>query len=357
MAFLGARFLPLFYYNETIVNKRFATYKAERKITMKNNKILKLNYHLFDGEGGDGSGAGEGGLGAEASAFLDSLDGKPKNEPKSKPDLSKVKYGSEGKGEASQVGSDTNGQAEPKQETDLSKEFAELVGKDGKYHEIYGQQISNAIQERFKNQADYQGQIKGYEDAVAPLFSRYGLEAGDVEGLQQALAVDEDLYRAEAEEKGIDVKQLMHNKQLEAEAERGRRITAEYEEQQRVNAMFKGWESEAEEMRQAFPNFDLNQEIKSNDRFFKLLTAGVSVIEAFAATHLNDIMQGFGQEQSSKATNQVVNSIKQQASRPIESAMSHSPATEKRVDISNLSDADIDEIMRRVDQEGYVFRP
>lgn len=355
MAILGARFLSLFYYNETIVNKRFATYKAERKTTMKNNKILKLNYHLFDGEGGDGSGAGDGGLGAEASAFLDSLDGKPKNEPKSKPDLSKVKYGSEGKGEASQVGSD-NGEQNP-QETDLNKEFAELVGKDGKYHDIYGQMISDAIQERFKNQANYQGQIKGYEDAIAPLMSRYGLEAGDINGLQQALAEDEDLYRAEAEEKGIDVKQLMHNKRLEAEAERGRRITAEYEEQQRVNAMFKGWESEAEEMRQAFPNFDLNQEIQSNDRFFKLLIAGVNVREAFAVTHLNDIMQGFGQEQSSKATNQVVNSIKQQASRPIESAMSHSPATEKRVDISNLSDDDIDEILRRVEEEGYVFRP
>lgn len=320
---------------------------------MKDNRILKLNFHLFDGEGGD-AGSSEGGLGAEASAFLDSLDDKPKNEPKSKPDLSNVKYGSEGRGEASQVGSDTNGQAE---NTDLSKEFAELVGKDGKYHEVYGKQISDAIQERFKNQTNYQGQIKGYEEALAPLFMRYGLEAGDIKGLQQAVAGDEELYRAEAEEKGIDVKQLMHNKQLEAEAERGRRITKEYEEQQKINAMFSGWEAEAKELQNAFPSFDLNREIQENERFIKLLSAGATVMEAFASTHLNDIMQGVGQEQSKQATAQVVNSIKQQAQRPIESAMSHSPATEKRVDISQLSDDDIDEIMRRVDQEGYVFRP
>lgn len=315
------------------------------------NKIKRLNFFLFDGEGADG---GEGGLGQEASDFMDSLDGKPKNQPNVKPDLSKVEYGSEGKGKASQVGSD-KGVSAPNENVD--KEFAELIGKDGKYHDIYGQMVSKAIQERFKNQPDYQDQIDGYADATAPLFKKYNLEAGDIEGLAKAIAEDDDLYNSRAEELGIDVNQLKKNLKLEADAERGRKITEEYYAEQQRNAMFRQWESEAEELKETFPGFDLGNEIHQNPDFIKMLDAGIPVKNAFAATHMEDILEGYGNAQNVQATEQVVNNFKKQAARPVESGMSHSPATARKVNPSTFTNEDMDEILRRVENEGYVFKP
>ena len=35
---------------------------------------------------------------------------------------------------------------------------SELIGKGGKYHDIYGQKVSDAIQQRFKNQSNLQAE-------------------------------------------------------------------------------------------------------------------------------------------------------------------------------------------------------
>lgn len=90
-----------------------------------------LNFFRFDGEGGEGTGA-------EAS------------ESGSEQDVRKVEYGkSKGDGaDNSQVGSDKDG-------IDLDAEWKALTGKGGAFHDLYGQAVSQAIQERFKTKRTY----------------------------------------------------------------------------------------------------------------------------------------------------------------------------------------------------------
>ena len=99
-----------------------------------NNRISLLDFHLFEGEGGGMAGAQPGTASSEQTS-----------QPQ------KVEYGkSRGDGGAnSQVGTD-NGE-------DISAEWQSLVGKGGRFHDLYGQSVSSAIQERFKNQRDLQG--------------------------------------------------------------------------------------------------------------------------------------------------------------------------------------------------------
>lgn len=312
-------------------------------------KTKKMDFLLFDGEGG-----------GEGSAGTASAGENTPNKPQESQNLRNVKYGSQGDNQAtSQVGSEGNNgepQNTPSSEEDLEREFAELIGKDGKFHQIYGRTVSRAIQERFRNQNDYQGQVRGYEQAAAPLFQKYGLEAGDIEGLTAAIAGDNDIYQSRAEELGITVDQHKYNLQLERDAERGRKLEAEFMNQQRRNAMFSKWSEEAESLKQAFPRFDLSSEIRSNPRFLKMLDSGATVEEAFAATHMSDILSGLGQEASKQATANVVNNFKQQAARPVESGMKHTPSATRKVDPSEFSDADINEIERRIEEEGFVLR-
>ena len=297
-------------------------------------KYLLYDFHLFDGEGGMGAD------GAEASTGASEQDSQQR-----------VEYGrSAGEGASnSQVGSDNAAQ-----DMTPEAEFAALVGKGGKYHDIYGQMVSNVIQDRFKNQQDLRGQVDKISNDLSPLFMNYGLKSGDFEGLKNAIANDDAFFQAQAERAGLDVDQYKENLKLKAEAERGRQITAAYEEQQRQNALFSQWEAEAAELQQAFPAFDLGLEIQSNEEFAKLISNGVPVRNAFLTTHADEIFQGSNAYATAQATQNVVNAIQQRASRPSEGAMHPNAAITRKSDPSSLSNDDIDEINRRV-AEGEVI--
>ena len=303
---------------------------------MKHNKaVWEADFHLFDGEGG-----GMGAPGGEASQSG------PEQGMNEKP---QIVYGRDprGNGQTSgQVGSDNSAPAE-----DPSAEFAALVGKGGRFHDVYGQMVSNVIQERFKNQKDLQGQVDQITSDLSPLFMNYGLKTGDFEGLKNAIANDEAFYQAQAERAGLDVDQYKENLKLKAEAERGRQITEAYEQQQRQNEMFARWETEAAQLQQAFPNFDLGLELQHNEEFGKLISAGVPVRNAFLTTHADEIFAGANANASREATQNVVNMIQQRAARPPENGLSmHNPAIQRRSDPSQLSDDDLDEINRRVER-------
>ena len=286
---------------------------------MKIRKML-YDFHLFDGEG----------EGAEASF------GASEQEPQ------RVEYGrSEGEGTPiSQVGSDNVDVAEDR--------IAKWNAIKGEFKDLYGQDVSNAIQHRFKNQADLSGQIDQISNDLSPLFMNYGLEAGDFEGLKNAIANDDVFFQAQAERAGLDVEQYKEKLRLKAEAERGRRITQAYEQQQRQNAMFSQWEAEAAQLQQAFPAFDLGLEMQHNEEFTRLISNGVPVRNAFLTTHAEEIFEGSNANASKVATQNVLNTIQQRASRPAEGAMHPGAALVRKSDPSSLSNDDIDEINRRV---------
>lgn len=288
---------------------------------------FRWDFHLFDGEG-----SGDAGEGTASSSGVTQ-------------DVKKVQYGrSEGEAPTSgQVGTDNGGEAQS-----LEAEWAALVGKGGKFHDIYGQNVSSTIQERFKNQKDLQGQVDKISNDLSPLFMNYGLKSGDFEGLKNAIANDDVFYQAQAERAGLDVNQYKENLKLKAEAERGRQITEAYEQQQRQNEMFAQWEGEAADLQQAFPAFDLGLEIENNEDFARMITSGVPVRNAFLATHADEIFAGASANANAQATQNVLNTIQQRAARPAEGAMHPGAAIVRKADPSSLSNEDLDEINRRV---------
>ena len=304
------------------------------------------DFYSFDGEG-DGSG-----LGAEASAFMAEIGMEDPFSQQMQPgaDSERIEYGIApgDEAQASQVGSDTAAD----EADDLDAEWEALTGKGGRFHDMLGQIKSQTIQERFKNQADLQGQVNQISDDLAPLFLNYGLKAGDFEGLKNAIANDENFYKAGAERAGLDIEQYKENLRLKADAERGRQITEAYEQQQRANEMYGRWESEADELRQMFPAFDLGLEIQNNDEFARLLDNGFSVEQAFVSTHLGEIMHGATAQSAQQASQQTVQNIRQRAARPNENGLRHAPAIQRRSDPSALTNEDMDEILRRVTEEG-----
>ena len=296
------------------------------------NEKMILDFHLFEGEGG-------GETGATAS------------QPGSTQDTKTIQYGkSTGEGQAnSQVGTDNGTGA-----SDLNAEWEALTGKGGKFHDLLGQRVSGAVQERFKNQADLQGQIDQISEGLTPMFMNYGLKLGDFEGLKAAIANDDDLYKAGAERAGLDVEQYKKNLKLQADSDRLHQIEESYRQEQERQQRFDAWEADAAELQQAFPAFDLVMEIQTNAKFKQLLDNGVDVKTAFQVAHLEELNTGMSAYAQRTATQQVVNNIAQRAARPMEGALNHAPAIERKSDPSKLTKEDFERIDEIVAAGGSV---
>lgn len=302
------------------------------------NKYMFLRWNLFDGEAGSSDGFS--GLGEDARAFAQSI-GMEWNEAD----------GSSNQREEPQP----SGVSTHEEEPNPQQEFAELIGKGGKYHDAYGQAVSQAINQRFKNQSNLQAEIDSLNDVISPLFERYGLAQGDVEGLRNSLNGDESLYVQAAEEAGLSVDQYREQLKLKADAEKGRQLMAEYKNQQERNAKFADWDRQADELRQAFPNFDLGQELQ-NEQFGRLLDSGISVQDAFMAMHMREILSGVNEESTRNAQQNVLDNIRSRQARPTENASRTNPATKRTFDPAAMSDADMDDAIKKA-LNGIPFNP
>lgn len=303
---------------------------------------IKMRFDLFDGDGD--------GIGAEASDFASSI-GIDVSDLQGQSDdtATQVVYGKDG--EVSPVGEDNGDQETGKTP---EEEFAELIGKGGKYEDAYASRVQETIQNRFKNATDWEGVTSAYEQATAPLYMKYGLEVGDVEGLQHAIETDDDLYARLAEQDGVTTDKYRENIKLRLDAERGRTMQEEFQKERQRQQLYAKWDAEADELKEAFPSFDLSQELQ-NPQFAALLDTGnFGVKDAFMACHIDDILEG-NQEYIRKQTKEsVAQKLSSNARRPVENAMSHNPAVVRKTDPSKLTDEDMDKIFEIVREGGTV---
>jgi hypothetical protein len=313
------------------------------------SNLLKLDFHLFDGGGaGDGAGDGGNGFGAEASAFMQEIgmnladDATAGAEPT-------IVYGvedfSEGSTSGSQLGTDTQAQV---QNVDPEAEFAELIGKGGRFEQIYGQHVANAVNQRFKNAEDWEGKVNAYDDALAPLFTKYGLKVGDIEGMAKAIASDDELFSSAAESQGLTVDKYRENLILQAEAEKGRTMLEEIQRQQKQREQFAIWDQQASELTEVFPQFNIQYELQNPD-FVAALDRGYSVRDAFMSVHMNEILNGSVNMAAQQTRQSMVENMQRKAARPAENGMRQAAAVVRKSDPSKLTDDDIDKIFNEVE--------
>lgn len=294
---------------------------------MRKEYLEKLHAHMFDGEGGDG-GAGAGAPNGAAESNVEPT----------------VVYGKDEAGEeAGQVGTDDNG--EVLEETDPEEEFTELI--NGQYRDQYNAHVQKIMQQRFKNTENYQDTISGYDKAVAPLYELYGINPGDVQGLERAIASDESLYAARAEEQGLTPQQYRENMRLRMEAQQGRTMMEEMRRQQEKQRTFARWDMEAKELAETFPAFNLQMELENQD-FTDRLNAGYSVRDAFMSVHLSDILNGAAGEVRTDTTKAMIDNMRTRQARPAENAATMQPAVIRKTDPSKWTDEDFDEVERRI---------
>jgi hypothetical protein len=238
-------------------------------------------------------------------------------------------------------------EAEVTTEATLSREeeFAKI--RKGEYKDLFDAEVQNTVQKRLKSTKDTVQKYEALTPTLELLAKKYGVDAADIEALNRAIEDDDSYFEEEALEKGISVKQLKEIRKMERENAELRREMQARQNQENANREYARWIGQAEEAKKFYPNIDLRAEMQS-EQFRNLLRNGVDVRAAYEVMHRDEIFPAIMRHAAKEAEQKVTNKVIANGARPTENGMSSQSASIVKDDVSQLSNADIDEVIRQV---------
>lgn len=319
-------------------------------------KLLGIRLDLFDGAAAGGEGAG---AAADAGAAGETNSAVPGNTRRGKSgEYANVKFGKQPEtvttGEAGgQTDNGTSDAGKEKQGVittsntleDRKKAYRDLV--NGEYKDLYTEDTQRIINSRFREMKALEQQVGQYQPLIDMLMQRHKIADGDVAKLTAAVENDTAFWSQAAEEAGMSVEQYKQFQKLQRDnaallKERQRR-----QGQEAADRQMRAWSTEAEQLKQLYPSFDLTAEAQ-NPRFLSMLRAGVPVQHAYEVIHMDDIKAGIERMTAQATEKQVVDGIRAKGARPAENGTSSQSAFVTKSDPSKWSKKDRAEVARRV---------
>ena len=296
----------------------------------------KINLRLFDGSAAGGDG-GSGGDGNGVQAF-----GQPEGGASTKKGngYENVVFGKVDKPAAEPQ---TEPASDPKADAKQRKAaFEELI--KGEYKDEYTKRFQDDFNRRHRDHKELKEKFDVADRLLGIIAEKYGER--DVTKLEQLILNDNAHLEAEAMERGMEVEQLAEIKRLKAEAESERRRRERVENSIRADEQYNRWLEESKVLKNTFPDFDLNEEIK-NVAFMDMLQRGISVDHAYKVLHFDDIMQGTVNAAMKTTAKATADNIAARGNRPRENG-NRGSAVIYKTDVSRLSKEDRAEIAKRV---------
>ncbi|MBR3975294.1 MAG: hypothetical protein IKJ88_05475 [Clostridia bacterium] len=316
-----------------------------------NEKIFAFDIQMFaegTAEGGGTENTSQSGLTGDFSAdFTKYVLGK-ESAPVSQKENAKADDDTSGTEEQESEEAETEESSEVAEDNsaDPEKEFEELI--KGKFKGAFQKRTQGIINERFKNAKETEGKLKTAMDALAPLFDRYGIEEGDIDGLKNAVKGDAGIFAKKALEKGMESE--AYRDAFNAERDRSQQA-AERNQQLRIEAArekYRDWKAQEAEIQKTYPSFDLTKAFTENENFKKMAELGVPLMQAYRAGYFDEIATGLVAAATKRAAKQTVDSMQGNARRPKEGGLNSAGATVNKKDVNSLNDNDIHEILKEV---------
>lgn len=304
---------------------------------MKSESIIPmLSLQIFADGGASAGGTGDGGTaqGQGVKAGAASQQTGAKGNP-----LAEVKYGiqQEESAPAAEVQETTT--------TDPNAEFEKLI--KGQYKQQYDQKVQDIIRKRLKGPMETVEKYTALQPVLEILAKKHGVDAGDIDALTKAIEADDSYFEQEAMELGMSVKQLKELRSAQRENADLRRQIQERQKQENAEKIYSTWMQQAEETKKVYPGFDLRAEL-GNSKFLDLLNSNIDVRTAYEVLHKDDIIPAAMQFAAKTVESKLASKIASGASRPAENGMNSGSAAVVKSDVSQLTKADRQEIIRRV---------
>lgn len=290
----------------------------------------------------DGAAAGDGGTAEGTNAGVTEAVAALREKGRKNNPLADVKYGIQDE-EEPPVAEAEQKEAAP----DREKTFEDLI--KGEYKDLYDRRVRDAIEKRFKGERESAERLKALAPTMEMLEKKYGVKAGDLEALNRAIEEDTGYYEDEAARTGIPVEQLKQMRHMEKENQQLRQTMDELRARENAERVYRDWLEQEKATQQIYPQFSLEAEL-SDDQFVRLLRSGVDVKTAYEVLHKDEIIPAAMQYAAKTAEQKVVNKIRANGARPVENGVQDQSASLVKQDVSQLTKADRDEIIRRVER-------
>lgn len=224
---------------------------------------------------------------------------------------------------------------------DRNAEFERLI--KGEFKDLYNARVQDVVRRRLKSQSKTLEQYQALEPTLELLAKKYGVAPHDPEALSKAIQADDSLYQQEADRRGLTVSQLRQLQTVEQE-----------NAQLKAQRQYDLWLRQAEQAKQLFPSLQLRQEVQDS-HFRELLSKGLSVEDAYLLRHRHEIIPAAMQYSAKAMEQKLANRIAANGVRPPENGMGTQGAAVVKNDISQMTRAQRQDIIRRV-RQGEIIR-
>ena len=227
---------------------------------------------------------------------------------------SKVVYGIGEEPPDTTTGTETD---TPSEEEKEAKRINDYNAFKKEHKDLFQKDIDSVVNKRFKETKGLTETLDKLNPIVREMASRYGLEENDIDGIVKAYTEDPKQDEEYAEKEGLTLEQARKMRELQ------RYRDAQETAMNRANAdaTYENWMSQAEELMETYPDFDINEEVGNAE--FELLHP-----EAQAKRIRDDIM-----------SKQAANMSKRQK-RPSENGVSQGGTVERRSNVKNFTAED-----------------
>lgn len=240
-------------------------------------------------------------------------------------------------------GAKTAGEENPGTPSATEEEsFEDLI--KGKYKDDFEKRVRGILNDRMRGTKEKESGYAAMAPVMRMLAAKYGQnpDAIDYVKLSQAVKADDAFFESAALERGITAGEFRSNMEvasLKEQLEKNERET-------RGRAAFEQMKREGEALKEFYPNFSLETEMRNPD-FVRMMRAGLRLRDAYEVVHRNEINSQMMHYAAKKAQEQVSKSVQANQNRPEENGTESVPAVVYKDDPAKLTKADRKAIKER----------
>ena len=311
---------------------------------MKNLFIADLT--LFDGAAsGAGAGAGTAASG-EGNAPADAAQGNTEGK-----DVTVV-YGKQPQAEPEAEPAAQNEEKKPLSPEEKKKAYSRFVNS-ADFKDVHTEEVQRVINKRFKETKALEEKVARQQRVIDAVAKRYNVSGENADAVLGALEGDTHFYERAAEEAGMTVEQYAGFEKLRENNERMKAELEKRAERDQINAQVKQWMTEADAVKQRYPDFDLDsllarEEPDKMTQFERLLKAGLDMEYAYRVLNMDRLMAEANKQTAELTEKAVVDSVRAKGARPAENGAVPRSAFVVKDDVNKLTKEDRAEIAKKV---------
>ena len=274
--------------------------------------------------------------------------------------LHPLQFDGDGEGEAQAQAEGAEEAAKEEEKKDIpevapipKKDLKALLKEDADLKAQYDKAIQSQITRRFK---DYEGlrersqALDNLSNLVRSAFPD-APQDGDPKSLFMYLQGKSDLFTEAASRAGMTVEAYRRMQEMEA---KNRALLGEQramQEEARRQEMYAMWDAQVPEVKAIYPDFDEQEEMlneETGERFTTLLSQGWTMLQAYEAIHMHEIMDKTAQAVKKQTAMDTAKQIKTGQGDVKESATGKTALSPVGSDLGKMSNKEIEDIIRRV---------